>query len=69
MKRVFADTAFFVGLLNQRDQAHALANHLLAVHVGQMLTTTWVLLELANYCAAAPYRQVWPVPMNLQHRS
>jgi predicted nucleic acid-binding protein len=57
MTEVFADTAFFVGLLNERDELHPQEKGLVKEYVGRTLTTYWVLLELANYCASTPYRE------------
>jgi predicted nucleic acid-binding protein len=57
MNKVFADTAFFVSLLNERDETHPDAKRLVKQYVGQILTSYWVLLELANYFSATRYRE------------
>jgi predicted nucleic acid-binding protein len=55
MKR-FADTFYFLALLNPRDSAHAAAvSH--SVGPGGILTTEWVLTELADALACRPKRQ------------
>ena len=52
MSRVFADTFYFLALLNRDDPAHrrALAA---ARSVAQIVTTEFILLELGNACAKA----------------
>lgn len=55
MIQAFADTSFFVALLNPRDVHHATAADLQADFEGRILTTGWVLTELlGNYLAARP---------------
>ena len=44
----FADTSYFVGLLNPRDQLHEQAMAISRRPGARILTTRWVLLELAN---------------------
>ena len=58
MKAVFADTAFFLALINSRDQHHARASELNATLESPLLTTAWVLLEFANALSASRSR-VW----------
>jgi uncharacterized protein len=48
MKRVFADAFFFFALLSERDRAHADAVAFLAKLQGELLTTEWVLIEVAD---------------------
>ena len=48
MSRVFADTFYFLALINPRDQAHARALAFTAAFQGQMVTTAWVLTEFAD---------------------
>jgi predicted nucleic acid-binding protein len=49
---VFADTAFYLALLDERDSLHSRA--LAACHVARpILTTEFILLELANACSRA----------------
>ena len=52
MSRVFADTFYFLALLNRDDPAHqrALAA---ARSAAQIVTTEFILLELGNACAKA----------------
>lgn len=56
MKPVFADTAFFLALINARDQHHERAAELNANLESPLLTTAWVLLELANALSASRSR-------------
>ena len=56
MKRVFADTHFFIALLNARDEAHTRA---VQIEVGpqlRLVTTRWVLAEMADAMAAPAFR-------------
>ena len=56
MKAVFADTAFFLALVNPRDQHHARAMELNAELESALVTTAWVLLEFANAVSASRSR-------------
>ena len=51
MKAVFADTAFFLALVNARDHLHPQATALNEHPPGPMLTTEWVLTELGDALA------------------
>ena len=57
MKRVFADTFFFMAVLNRRDAAHvrAIAAYGHAEH--EFVTTEWVLTEVADAAASPALRQ------------
>jgi predicted nucleic acid-binding protein len=57
MKRVFADTAYFVALVRERDQLHRQATNLQKHLPGQLLTTEWILTEVANGLADSPTRK------------
>jgi uncharacterized protein len=48
MNRVFADTFYFLALINPRDQAHARALTFTAAFQGRMVTTAWVLTEFGD---------------------
>jgi len=48
MKTVFADTFYFLALLNPSDQAHSKAVAFTSSNTVRMLTTEWVLTELAD---------------------
>ena len=51
MKAVFADTAFFLALVNARDHLHPQAANLNEHPPGPMITTEWVLMELGDALA------------------
>jgi predicted nucleic acid-binding protein len=56
---IFVDTGYFVALLNERDQLHALAFSLARAwqrHDRRAVTTDAVLIELANFFARSPLR-------------
>jgi predicted nucleic acid-binding protein len=55
VKRVFADTAYFVALVRERDRLHHQATKLQKHPPGQLLTTEWVLTEAANSLAEPPW--------------
>ena len=58
MRHVFADTFFFLALLNDKDQAHAEARACATQESPAYLTTEWVLTEVADaFCAPHARRQ------------
>ncbi|MGI8982447.1 MAG: type II toxin-antitoxin system VapC family toxin [Pirellulaceae bacterium] len=57
MKAVFADTVFFVALLSADDQYHDQAVRLSGTTRHPILTTEFVLLEVANALSSALRRQ------------
>jgi hypothetical protein len=48
MKEVFADTFYFVALLSLSDLAHDRARRATGGQPARLVTTAWVLTELAN---------------------
>jgi predicted nucleic acid-binding protein len=52
MKKQFADTFYFLALLNKHDEAHAQAVEYAAC-IDQLVTTEWVLTELADGLASS----------------
>jgi uncharacterized protein len=58
MKPLFADTSYFIAMLNERDIHHAVADKFARDFTGLILTTDWVLLELANYFSNSKQRAV-----------
>jgi predicted nucleic acid-binding protein len=56
MKPVFADTGFFLALINPRDQYHRSAAALNIQLRSPLVTTAWVLLEFANAISASRVR-------------
>ncbi len=58
MMSVFADTSFFVALINERDRHHEVADRLGRELKQPIVTTQWELLELGNYFANSRYREI-----------
>src|SRR5437762_13265486 len=56
MNSVFADTSFCVAFLSRRDRFHDLANELMLTLQARMVTTDWVVVEIANFMAKTPLR-------------
>src|SRR5438128_9678724 len=59
MKTVFADTGYYIALVNSEDEYHLRAREYTASFRGSFLTTSWVLLELANHLAKEPNRALF----------
>lgn len=57
MTAVFADTFFYVALLSRRDTQHRKAVHWASQQQTTILTTEFVLLEVANFCRSPRDRQ------------
>ncbi|HEX4132577.1 MAG TPA: PIN domain-containing protein [Pirellulales bacterium] len=57
MRRVFADSFFFFALFNRNDAAHRKAVELSQQRGVQLVTTAWVLTELADGLACSTARQ------------
>jgi predicted nucleic acid-binding protein len=62
MKTVFADSYYFFALANPNDPAHDRAVAFLKTYSGAMVTTGWVLTELADGWAK-PIQRTFFVPM------
>jgi predicted nucleic acid-binding protein len=60
MKRVFADTFYFFALLSDKDEAHAKAVAWSVAYQGRLVTTEWVLIELADGLASSQQRNLFP---------
>ena len=56
MSVVFADTYYFLAQLNPQDQDHAKAAAFTQTFHGRMVTTDWVIVELADAFAQQPNR-------------
>ena len=56
MKRYFADAFFFFAWWNRRDQAHGRVQDFLVEFDGDLVTTRWVLTEVADGLASTPAR-------------
>jgi predicted nucleic acid-binding protein len=57
MKIPFADTSYYLALLNARDQYHQQAKQASSRLQGQIVTTTWVLTEVADAFSKPGQRQ------------
>lgn len=58
MSAVFADTFYYIALLSKADQWHQKVIEFTGDFAGRMLTTGWVLTELADGMAALNHRQI-----------
>lgn len=56
MKSVFADTAFYVAIINERDALHLAAMEFSKQYRGHIVTTEYVLVELGNWFARSAHR-------------
>lgn len=59
MNRVFADAFYFFAILNPGDAAHERARAYASQHHEPIVTTAWVLTELADGLAATQKRHVF----------
>ena len=53
---IFADTFYYIALLSPSDEAHERANEFTRGYRGRMVTTEWVLTELADGLAVTSTR-------------
>jgi predicted nucleic acid-binding protein len=56
MKPVFADSFYFIALLNQSDRAHARAIEIVRKIKNPLLTTNWAITEVADAFATSRSR-------------
>jgi hypothetical protein len=68
MKTVFADSFYFFALANPNDPAHDRAVAFVKTFSGRMVTTGWVLTELADGWAK-PTQRTFVVPMAAKLRA
>ena len=59
MKTVFADTSYYLALVNSRDEYYAAAHKYTKSFDGGFVTTAWVIAELANSLARAANRSLF----------
>ena len=57
MTPVFADTYFFIAIINPRDAGHAAALAAARSRTGPIVTTAWVLTELADAMSSTVKRK------------
>ena len=55
----FADTFYYLALLNENDSAHEEAERISRACRGPIVTTAWVLTEVADALATPPARDVF----------
>jgi predicted nucleic acid-binding protein len=60
MKKVFVDSFFVFALTNPRDIAHAAAVELASRLSGELVTTAFVLVEIADGLATTSDRHLFP---------
>ncbi|HTV62499.1 MAG TPA: PIN domain-containing protein, partial [Verrucomicrobiae bacterium] len=59
MKAVFCDTFFFFAAINRRDKHHDAALQWSNAYDGPLLTTPWVVTEVANALSAVENRRLF----------
>jgi uncharacterized protein len=59
MRTVFADTSFYVALLNPRDEHHQKSQDFSAGYEGDFVTSAWVIAELANFLCQGSNRSLF----------
>ncbi len=59
MRPVFADSVYFFALLNRRDRIHESARRFAAQATNPIITTAWVVTEVADGLAARTTRQAF----------
>jgi uncharacterized protein len=64
MKTVFADTSYYLALVNSADRFHTAACRWTSAYPGTWMTTSWVIAELANAMCQIPNR---PFFLSLLH--
>ena len=57
MKTVFADTFHFLALLSPEDEHHGRVKTYAETFRGAIVTTEWILTEVANGLSGSPYRR------------
>jgi uncharacterized protein len=56
VKEAFADTVYYLALLNARDELHGRVAELTSEYDGRLWTTVWVLTEAADALCRPPLR-------------
>ena len=67
MTRVFADTYYFLALINVKDAAHQRALRFSQSHNNPILTTSWILTELADGLSAVAHRPIFAKKLTELH--
>lgn len=63
MMMVFADTSYYIALINPGDEYAAAAREYTAAFGGYQVTTAWVLTEVANSLSQVRNRQLASAPI------
>ena len=58
MIRAFADTVYYLALLNADDELHARATEITPKFRGRIVTTAWVIAELLDALSRPPHRDL-----------
>jgi predicted nucleic acid-binding protein len=69
MREVFADTYYFVALLNDKDSAHSKVVDFSNRYSGQIVTTEWVLVELGDAFCRSHWRPTFLSTLERLHES
>jgi len=56
MRTLFADSSFFIAALNESDAHHEVAEEYSRKFTGKIITTEWVLVEVANFYSTSRRR-------------
>jgi hypothetical protein len=56
MKRIFADTSFYIAATSPKDEAHGTAAKWMLGHADMVVTTDFVVVELANFFSRSTER-------------
>jgi predicted nucleic acid-binding protein len=64
MTAIFADTFYFLALINARDAAHEKAAEFSALHDDAIVTTAWVMTELADALCDSSRRRAFQHVVN-----
>jgi predicted nucleic acid-binding protein len=56
MRRVFADSYYFIALISRTDPKHDRAFEFATTFLGELITTAWILTELGDGLARPPRR-------------
>jgi uncharacterized protein len=59
MRRVFADSFYFFALVSEDDSKHDDAVEFAATFDGEVITTRWILTEVADGLAKPPWRETF----------
>jgi predicted nucleic acid-binding protein len=57
MRTVFSDAAFYIALSSSRDQNHLIARRFAGSFTGRVVTTEYILTEVANFLSHPAHRE------------